>query len=162
VELYLIRHAHALPLGENGINLDEDRRLSETGEAQTRTIAEGLRRRGIALELIVTSPLARARQTADGVVGHWSAPAPEVQVCEELAPGGSKKRLARFLRQSAKQRVAVVGHEPDLSEWAAWLIGGKNSRIELAKAGVACINCEAGARKGCGALIWLVTPEWMG
>lgn len=161
MDLYVIRHADAVPIGERGITTDEERCLSETGEAQCRTVAEGLQRRGVALEVIVTSPLVRARQTAEGIVANWPSPAPEIQVCEELAPGGSKKRLARFVRQLGRERIAVVGHQPDLGEYAGWLIGSKRAQVELAKAGVALLQFSGGPRKRAGILLWLVTPEWL-
>jgi phosphohistidine phosphatase SixA len=53
-----------------------------------------------------------------------------------------------------------VGHQPDLGEWTAWLIGSKKAHIDLAKAGVAFLACPDGTRKGGGSLVWLVTPDW--
>jgi phosphohistidine phosphatase SixA len=53
-----------------------------------------------------------------------------------------------------------VGHQPDLSEYAAWLIGDKKAQVNLAKAGAAFIECEAGPSKGGGVLTWLITPAW--
>ena len=69
--------------------------------------------------------------------------------------------LLELDRLDAGSAVAVVGHAPDLSEWAAWLIGGKKAHIDLAKAGIALIRCPEGPRKGACSLIWLVTPDWL-
>jgi phosphohistidine phosphatase SixA len=55
-----------------------------------------------------------------------------------------------------------VGHQPDLGEFAAWLIGSKKAQIDIAKAGVAFIHCEKEVTKGGGSLEWLVPPEWLG
>jgi phosphohistidine phosphatase len=112
--------------------------------------------------MVVSSPLLRARQTAEKMLRQWSAPVPELYICEELEPGGRRKRLARFLRDLNREALALVGHQPDLGEFAAWLIGGKKAQIDLAKAGVACIACGDGPRKKNGMLQWLVTPEWLG
>ena len=68
MELYLIRHADALALGERGITDDAERPLSEQGENQCRTLAHGLLQKGITLDGLVASPLVRAKQTADLLV----------------------------------------------------------------------------------------------
>ncbi len=162
MDLYLIRHAEAAPLGEGGVSDDADRPLTNVGESQARALAAGLRGRGVMLDKVVVSPLLRAHQTAEGMLGQWMPPVPELTTCNELAPGGGRRRLARFLRKLGGDRVAIVGHEPDLSTFAAWLIGSKKARLDLAKAGVACIACEDGPRKGGGSLRWLVSPDWYG
>jgi phosphohistidine phosphatase len=162
MDLYLIRHAEAAALGEGGVENDEERPLTEAGEKQLGVIAKGLKRHGIQFDLVLTSPLVRARQTADGIVGALPASAPEVQVHDALSPGGRAKKLARFLRKLNSERIALVGHQPDLGELAGWLVGSKKAQIDLAKAGVACVQCPDGPRKGSGTLVWLVTPEWLG
>ncbi len=162
MELYLIRHADALALGERGITEDEERPLSEQGEQQSQALARVLQKHGIALDLLVTSPLLRARQTAEWLLRGWNGQHPETMVCEELMPGGGSRKLARFLRQQSVERIGVVGHMPHLGEWAAWLIGSKKAQLDIAKAGVACIACDDGPRKGNGVLHWLVTPDWFG
>src|SRR5205807_948150 len=139
MEIYLIRHAEAAPLGENNVNADEDRPLTPAGETQSKAIATGLQRKGVAFEVILTSPLLRARQTVESFLKAWSGVAPEVKVCKELAPGKKPRRLARVLRELERGPVALVGHEPDLSAWAAWVIGSKKTQLALAKAGVAHI-----------------------
>jgi phosphohistidine phosphatase len=161
MELYLIRHADAVALGENNIQVDEDRPLSSVGEQQVKTIAAGLQRKGVSLQLILTSPLLRARQTAEGILKAWTGVPPEIQVCEQLAPGKKPRRLAKVLKDLEHQPVALVGHEPDLSDWAAWAIGAKKAHLALAKAGVAHISCEDGPGKGEGTLVQLLTPEWL-
>ena len=65
MDLYLIRHADALALGERGITEDAARPLSAKGESQAQRVGAVLRRKGIVLDKLVTSPLVRARQTTD-------------------------------------------------------------------------------------------------
>jgi phosphohistidine phosphatase len=161
VDLYLIRHADAVPLGEGGFTEDADRPLTETGQEQAKQLAIGLRQKGVHLSMVLTSPLLRARQTAEGMLSAWQDAGPELRVCEDLAPGGKRRRLSRFLKDLGQDRVALVGHQPDLGEYAAWLIGSKKAQIDLAKAGVAYIACPQGAGKGEGTLTWLVTPDWL-
>jgi len=161
VNIFLIRHADALALGERGITQDADRLLSEEGEAQARALGAGLQRKGIQLAKIVTSPFRRAHQTAEGILRVWETPPPEVHVCAHLTPDGRPKKLAKFLRGLGSDNIALVGHQPHLGYCTAWLIGGKKAQIEIAKAGVACVACDE-PRKGAGLLRWLVPPEWLG
>jgi phosphohistidine phosphatase len=161
MELYLIRHADSLALGERGITEDDARPLSEKGENQAQQIGIRLHKKGIAFDKLVTSPLARARQTADLIVKAWEQQPPEMHVCDELAPDAKPRKLAKFLRQLGGEHVALVGHLPHMAHWASWLLGAKKAHIEIAKAGIALITCGDGPRKGTGALQWLVTPAWL-
>jgi phosphohistidine phosphatase len=161
VDLYIIRHAEALALGERGVTLDEDRPLSEGGERQAAQLASGLHRHGVKLEVVLTSPLVRARQTAEALVRPQGGLATELQTCAELAPGGRRKKLGKLLLATARNTVALVGHQPDLGELVGWLIGDKKTNVDLAKAGVAYIQCSDLPRRGGGTLIWLVTPDWL-
>jgi phosphohistidine phosphatase len=162
MNLYLIRHADALAIGEQGITEDADRPLSETGFGQARQLAAGLMKRGVVLDVVLTSPLVRARQTAEEMLRHWSLPAPELQPCEALRPDVKTKRLAKFLRNVRAENVALVGHMPDLGRHTGWLIGKKKVRIDFAKGGAACVAFGSKAHKGAGVLTWLVTPAWLG
>src|SRR3954454_15370318 len=123
MDLYLIRHAHALALGERGITEDEERPLSDEGEKQAAQVAAGLKRRGGRFDLLLSSPLVRARQTADALVEAGTGLVAEMQTTDLLAPGGKRRKLAKLLMDSARVSVGLVGHQPDLGEFAAWLIG---------------------------------------
>jgi phosphohistidine phosphatase len=160
MDLYLIRHADALALGERGITDDAARPLSDKGERQAQQVGATLRRHGIALDNLVTSPLVRARQTADLILKNWDGTPPEVHVCEDLAPDAKPRKLAKYLRKLGGEHVAVVGHLPHMALWACWLLGAKKAHVEMAKAGMALITAGDGPRKGTGALQWLVTPAW--
>jgi phosphohistidine phosphatase len=161
MELYMIRHAQAVALGQNNIQIDEDRPLTSAGVEQAKAVAAGLQRKGVALQVILTSPLLRARQTAEGMLKAWSGAAPEVQVCDQLAPGQKPRKLARVLRELQREPVALIGHEPDLSAWTAWVIGSKKAQLALAKAGVAHVSCPDKPSKGGGTLLQLLTPDWL-
>jgi phosphohistidine phosphatase len=162
MDLYLIRHADAKPLGEDNVHEDADRALTETGHAQAKAVGAAFQRLGKKINLVVTSPLLRCRQTAEGIIGALDKPAPELLTCEELAPGGKRRKLARFLRDQGAEVILLVGHRPDLNQYAAWLIGSKKVDINIDKAGVAYILCPEGPHKGGGTLTWLVTPTWIG
>ena len=160
MDLYIIRHADAQPLGEGGIEDDAERPLTSVGQGQCGPLAAALQRQGVQLERLVTSPLLRARQTAEGLLKHLAPPTPELHTCDHLAPGGKRRKLSRFLRGLGTSSVAVVGHMPDLNLYLAWLIGSKKAQVDLSKAGVACVHFDDELRKGAGVLTWLVTPHW--
>jgi phosphohistidine phosphatase len=160
MELFLIRHADAAPPGEEGVQDDAERPLTAAGRDRCKTLANALQRIGVRLDCVATSPLLRARQTAEELLAHWPAPLPDLDQCAALAPGAKPRKLARYLWKKAAGSVALVGHMPDLAEYAAWLIGSKKAQLELAKAGAARIACDKLPAKGSGTLTWLVTPDW--
>jgi phosphohistidine phosphatase len=160
MRLYVIRHADAVAQGLNGVERDEDRPLSEAGQKQARQLAGALRDQGVKLDKVLSSPLLRAKQTAEGMLSVWGDGAPELAESEALTPGTKKKKVLRELLAAGGEAVAVVGHNPDLSELIGWMIGEKNASVSLAKAGVACIEFEGSPCKECGTLTWLVSPEW--
>jgi len=162
VDIYLIRHADALALGERGITDDAERPLSDKGEAQSKTVAKALHRCGVKLDHLFASPLVRAQQTADLMIKAWSHSGLSVETCEELEPGSKPRKLSRFLLKQEGEHMGLVGHMPHLAEVAAWLIGSKKAQIDIAKAGVACLSCGDAAGKGMAVLRWLVTPDWYG
>jgi phosphohistidine phosphatase len=160
MNLYLIRHAEAEELEPDDTRDDAERPLTENGKKQCVALVAGLRVRNVVLDQIVSSPLLRARQTVEGLLEHWPAPAPEQLTCNALAPGGRAKKITRFLLGLSGENVALVGHMPELAEYAGWLIGAKKVQLELAKAGVAFLRFDGSPDKGEGTLVWIVTPEW--
>jgi phosphohistidine phosphatase len=128
---------------------------------QARQLAQTLARRGFQLDAVMTTPLVRARRTAEILLENWTAgPAPDLIVEPRIAPECKPRKLLRALRELQKERVAVVGHQPDIGAWASWFIGSKKAYIDFAKGGAAYIYWESELKKGGGALIWLVTPVW--
>jgi phosphohistidine phosphatase len=161
MDLYLIRHAEAVDR-KDFEGADEERPLTKTGSAQAKALGAGLQAHHVRLDLLLTSPLLRAQQTAQAMLEPWEAPVPELRVCEELAPGARRKKLARFLRALGVESVGLVGHMPDLGDFTGWLLGDKGIQIDLAKAGVAHVRCPQPPDKGAAALVWMITPEWLG
>ena len=160
MNLYLLRHADAVPLGENGATSDEDRPLSDKGIEQAALLAQGLKHMNVVIDTIVSSPLLRTVQTAEELRRKLDS-AVEIQTCLPLVPGGTSKKLLKCLRKLGGENVLLVGHEPDLSRHLARLIGSKRTGLEFAKAGIACVSCDEAPRKGTGTLLWLVTPDWL-
>jgi phosphohistidine phosphatase len=161
VNLYIVRHADALPINMQDITSDADRPLSDEGHRQVKRLAAGFKRLDIRPDRVLTSPLRRAREAAQDLVQHLNLTGLEAVHCDHLAPGGSSRKLAKALRQLDVQNVILVGHEPDLGRHTAHFIGSKRARIEFAKGGCACVACDNPPRKGTGALMWLLTPMWL-
>jgi phosphohistidine phosphatase len=159
LNLYLIRHADAVPR-EDPTYADDDRPLTELGKRQARALGQALAERGVRFDVIVCSPLPRAQQTVEGLLAGMPVASPPVEYTAELLPGVKPRKLDRELARQEGPSIAVVGHEPDLSEYLARLIGSKKANVTLAKAGTACVACEDRVRKGCGSLVWLLPPDW--
>jgi phosphohistidine phosphatase len=120
----------------------------------------GLSRLGIVFDVVLTSPLVRARQTAEIVAGGL-APRPTVANIDSLAPdGGFAALMADLEKHARKPRIALVGHEPDLGELAARLIGSRRS-MELKKGAICRIDVDEIPPNGPGQLRWFVTPKIM-
>jgi phosphohistidine phosphatase len=159
VDLYLIRHADAVPAGDK-IADDAERPLSAKGEKQAEQHGRLFKRRDLPLDELIASPLVRAQRTAELMARQLKDRKLSVETTEALAPGAKPRKLAKFLRSVKGDAIGLVGHMPHIAILAAWLIGDKEAQLDFAKAGVACIACGEMPGKGLGTLRWLVTPEW--
>src|SRR5262245_6853560 len=157
-ELYLIRHAVAEERGDAWPD-DAKRPLSEDGASRMRKAARGIDRLGVTLDVVVSSPLVRAKQTAEIVAGAMN-PRPPIVTAESLAPDGTFQEIIADLekQQSKRTRIAIVGHEPGIGEFAARLIGSRHS-IEFKKGAVCRIDVDALPPSGPGDLRWLMTTK---
>lgn len=158
-ELYLIRHGVAEARGDAWPD-DTKRPLSDAGISRMRKATRGLDELGVACDVVLTSPLVRARQTAEivsaGLDGH-----PPIVVVEALAPGGSYTALMADIGEHAKRRhIALVGHEPGIGELAARLIGSRHP-IEFKKGAVCRIDLDEIPPSGPGHLRWLLPPKML-
>jgi phosphohistidine phosphatase len=158
-ELYLIRHGIAEERGEAWPD-DTKRPLTDRGIARLKKEARAFAGLGATFDVMLTSPLVRARQTAEAIAGTFD-PRPPIVVVESLSPGGSYQAvLADLEKQSRRSRIALVGHEPGIGELAARLIGSRHP-LEFKKGAVARIDFETLPPAGPGALRWFVTPKML-
>jgi phosphohistidine phosphatase len=147
--LYVIRHGVAeerSPAGD-----DAGRRLTAEGRTKMRAVARGLRALGARFDVLLTSPLPRAAETAKIVSeAYGNRPAP--REFPGLAPGVGAAETARLLRAVGRaSRVAIVGHEPGLSSLASLLLSGSPDGvpIRLKKGGVIVLEVAGfGPRRG--------------
>jgi len=154
--LLLLRHGIAAPLGGK-VTRDEDRPLTTEGARRFRQVAAALVRLAPKPRAILTSPLLRARQTAEIAAEGWGDLCPEVLPALRTGdPRGLRKALGRF---SDDDTVLLVGHEDWISELAAHLLGGQSGRaFRFRKGGVALIELES-AEATRGTLIWFIPPR---
>lgn len=135
-ELLLLRHGIAEERSPD--RPDFARALTRRGVERTRAVLARLVALDLVCDQLLTSPLRRAHQTAELAVAAGLAPG--LRVAEALAPGGDALPL---LQQAAGVgRLALVGHEPDLGDLAARLIGAPAGALVLRKAGVALLQRE--------------------
>jgi phosphohistidine phosphatase len=155
VKVYVVRHGEAEE--QRAGRPDAERELTREGRAQFEGVVAGLAAMGIALDKILTSPLVRARQTAEILARVLPGPKP-VEI-DALAPGGSLEAVFRALRDAAPG-VALVGHEPALGALVALATTGVASgAIPLKKGGVACLKFAGEPRPKGATLGWLLTPK---
>lgn len=156
--LYVVRHGIAEERAPSG--LDRDRRLTAAGRERMRRAARGLGRLGVEVDVLLTSPLPRASETA-GVLAAALPGVPTPRVFDALATGFGSVELLRQLRPLAgTERLMVVGHEPTLSGLIALLLTGSVSgaAVTMKKGAVALLELERLAPRGEAFLRWLLPP----
>lgn len=156
-QLYLIRHGVAAERGDAWPD-DTQRPLTDAGVRRLRKTASGLTRIGITFDIILSSPLVRARQTAE-ILSAGLRPHPQIAVTETLSPGGAyAATIDELARHARRRRIALVGHEPGLGALAARLIGARQA-LEFKKGAIARIDVPALPLTGAGRLRWFATPK---
>jgi phosphohistidine phosphatase len=156
MQLLIIRHAIAFPHGTEGMAEDE-RPLTPEGRKRFRRAAWGLARIVRRPDLLLTSPLVRARQTAEIAAKAWGRIEPKN--LDALAEGDFDG-LARALAEvPEKATVAVVGHEPHVSSLLARLIGARaGTPLTFRKGGIALVDVPARLEGG-GTLVFFLQPR---
>lgn len=157
VKVYVVRHAEAEEVRPG--RRDAERELTRQGRAEFEQVVAGLAALGVRLDTILTSPLIRARQTAEILARALPGPAPTE--IDALAPGGTFERVFRALRDPAHESgIALVGHEPGLGALVSLASTGVASDgTPLKKGGVACLRFEGEPRPKGATLAWLLTPK---
>ena len=160
MNLYLMRHGIAEPLGEGNQFLDFMRALTPEGHRKLREICKGLKRLGVEFQLLASSPLVRARETAEvvGEVLHFQQP---VQLWNELEAGGSLPLLLKKLEASGPlNSILLVGHQPDLGFLASHLVfGSSHVALDFKKGGICCIQISEFPLQVPAELVWMLPPR---
>jgi len=157
-DVYLIRHGIAAKRGtyEN----DEERPLVEVGRQKTRGVAQRLYEIGVRFDVILTSPLVRAKQTAR--ILQQAGLSHQIQEFPPLAPGGDLQDWIKWDSQRYNT-LALVGHQPDLGQWAELLVWGRaRQKLVIKKAGTIGLRLPiAGSPLGNSELFLLTSVKWL-
>ena len=155
MRLIIIRHAIAVERGTPDI-ADEDRPLTRKGERRFQEAARGLARIEPRPDVLLTSPLPRARQTAEIAAAAWGKIKPKKS---DVLAGGSFAEVAGVVDKLPRDATsAIVGHEPDVSELLAAILGSKDAAaFTFKKGGVAVVDVPGPLGQG-GSLVWAMPP----
>jgi len=163
VNLYLLRHAIAVEHGTPGYENDDDRPLTSDGKAKFRDSIKGIRSLELSFDLILSSPLPRATQTADIFVEVLKL-RNNVKLDDNLAPDGDARKLIKHLKalKPSLESIVLVGHEPDLSALVSQLVcGDDNLTMNFKKGGLCKLNVDTLKHGRCATLEWILTPRQM-
>lgn len=161
MKLYLLRHGKAEPREGPGLRDDAKRALTPEGRRRVELAARGMQRMGLRFDRILSSPLVRARETAEivaAVVGGGLA----IDISNWLAEEDRQVEFVQEMRRVTPppEALLVVGHEPWLSELVSLLIGGGPMLpIRFKKSSLACLSVNALEAGPCGVLEWLLAPR---
>src|ERR671922_2274885 len=150
MQFYFLRHGEADWPGWN--KPDDERPLTDFGKKEMRQVAKFLDRLKVRPDLIVTSPLPRASQTAKIAAEQLKT---KVRQDEALEPGFGMSELRTVLKRHSSKTLMLVGHEPDFTSVISALTGAS---LKLSKAGVALIDFDPETEKG--RLLWLFPPRF--
>ena len=155
VILYFVRHGKA---GHHTSAADDDERtLTPGGVDQLRAAAAIWQRIHLRPDLVISSPLPRAIQTAELVMQGIGLPG-ELTLDQRLKPGAAWRDFARAMAAHPDaRRVMFVGHEPDLSSAVSLLTGA--SSVRMRKGAIACVEFPGVPEPGRGELAWLLDPD---
>jgi phosphohistidine phosphatase len=166
MKLILCRHGLAIKREEAMEKKMEDslRPLVDKGYRKTEKLAEFIAKHEPDVQMIASSPFVRAMQTAEILFQQFRVQ--DIYECVELVPSAPPQAFAQWLKAKAKTKTCVmaVGHEPQLSVFASWLLSGKtDSFIDLKKSGAICIEVESveDVYAACGALRWVLPPKFL-
>ena len=158
LKLWLARHGEAVD--PDACRSDFDRSLTENGRRQLKELTQWLIGHETAPELILHSPLVRARQTAEAIAAEIANDSPTVRVEHALSPGIDTDELLKRLSNTAAEHILCVGHQPDMSRCLAEMIGG--GHIQYHPGTIAGLDFDGPVVRHGGRLRWLVNAHWFG
>lgn len=154
-ERFIVLLRHGIAEEASADQKDEERGLTKEGHARMKEIARGLERVLPKAQVIYTSPLLRAVQTALWVSKGYKSRV-TINTTDALAPGASAKDFRAFMDSVAERRVIIVGHEPNLTRAMAALTAVADAKLELKKGGCYGVRILG---DGTGTLEWLLAPR---
>lgn len=161
VDVYVLRHGKA---EERSLTVkgDSKRELTEAGKKELQCIAKAIKRLDVKFDCIASSPLLRAKQTAEIALSHVKSKKRSIVIWSELKPESEVKEILKKLSAlKPDYSVLIVGHEPVLSELISSMISPMNRgiSISLRKGGFAHVECSVRASAVIGTLRSILTPK---
>ena len=159
MDVYVLRHGKAEERSP-AVRSDSRRRLTETGKKELRCICSAIRDLDVRLDCVVSSPLLRARQTAEIALLHVKSKKRRAVFWDELRPeSGAGEVLKRLSALKPDSSVMLVGHEPLLSGLIASMVSPGGVSISLKKGGFAHVQASARGNAVAGTLRSIMTPR---
>jgi phosphohistidine phosphatase len=161
MQIYVLRHGVAEDPGPG--QSDASRRLTDKGKSKLRTILTRAREAGVAPDVILTSPLVRARETAV-IAKEELGFAGELLETEVLVPFSTSVKVWEEIRSDYRDsaQILVVGHDPLFSDLVCFLTGAPCGRIIMKKGAMAFVEVDSPGPTPHGTLIWLLTAKTAG
>jgi phosphohistidine phosphatase len=160
MDLYILRHGIAEDAASAPGLEDSQRRLTAEGVKKMRRVAEGMKAAELQLDLIVTSPYTRARQTAE-IVADVLKLRQKLEISPLLTPESDPAGIIQELKgeYAGQNSLMLVGHEPCLSRLISFLLSGNTGLAIALKKGGLCKLTVGRLKPGpCAMLEWLLTP----
>ena len=163
MKLYLLRHGDAVETGDPKFK-DAERPLTPKGIQRTKQLAHALQQMEISFEVVLSSPLTRANETAETVIRGLDFTG-KLELTDSLSPFGSMENLVSQLNtlRPVPENVLLVGHEPYLSGFISLLCtGGPGLALTMKKGALCRLEVESPTCGKCGTLEWLLPPRVLG
>ncbi len=163
MKLYILRHGDAGEAGDPRYK-DTERPLTAKGIQRTKQLAHVLREMEISMDVIVTSPLKRAQETAE-IIARGLRIEKDLRVSDHLTPSGSMEELVHLVNtiRPAPKNIMLVGHEPYLSGFISLLCtGGPGLPIVFKKGALCRLDFQVLSCGKCATLDWLLQPRVIG
>jgi phosphohistidine phosphatase len=164
MKLYILRHGEAAEHGDPRYKNDADRPLTGKGIQRTKALAHTLRQLDITFDVIFSSPLIRARETAE-IVERGLRLHGRLELTHDLAPSGDVEKLVHQINKlrPTPESVLLVGHEPYLGSLISlFCTGGSHLSLTLKKGGLCRMEVESLRASRCASLEWLIPPRVLG
>jgi phosphohistidine phosphatase len=156
MDVFVLRHGEA-GNRQKLMVADTKRTLTEAGRKEVEEIAKRLSRLKLKPDRIITSPLVRARETAEIVAKVQASDKPEEW--DELKPEGDRQQFySKLSKLKSDSSAMIVGHEPYLSTMICEVIGAPGGRLVLKKGGLARVRIDSLSPRVAGELRWLLSP----
>lgn len=156
MQIWLVRHAIAVEPAEFA-GTDPERPLTARGRKRFRSFVRFLANESPAPDRVVSSPLVRAVQTAQLLARGFGIRKKLVSIDETAGPGCTARNLLELAFAEPCERLAIVGHQPDLATCLADLVGG--GQVAFGKGWVAAVELKRPSM-GSGHLLWFVGPRF--